>query len=330
MKRSTLRGFTLVELLVVITIIGTLMGLLLPAVQSSRESARRIDCTNKLRQIGLAANHYHASHKSFPPGYLGSVPPVAVVDRNVNDQYFGVIPYLLPFLDHSSHYRLIDLHLLNVNQSLPPWWTNDGAWAAAQYRLSDFLCPSAPEAISGEATNTGSFPTKAVLTELHTYSDSTGVWLSGMAYFDDDATNALGLTHYVGSAGLFGVINIPYFDRYRGVFTNRSRVPISLITDGASKTLLFGEAFGQRKYDGSFDHLTGGELVYGSSWMGCGSLPLYWGLGDGTWYQFSSLHPGVVPFCYVDGSVHMLAKETSLEVLYALGGINEGDPVTAP
>jgi prepilin-type processing-associated H-X9-DG protein len=64
--------------------------------------------------------------------------------------------------------------------------------------------------------------------------------------------------------------------------------------------------------------------------MGCGALPVYFGLGDGTWYQFSSLHPGVVPFCYADGSVHLLAKETSLPVLYALGGINEGDPVTTP
>jgi hypothetical protein len=114
------------------------------------------------------------------------------------------------------------------------------------------------------------------------------------------------------------------------VFTNRSRVPISLITDGASKTLLFGEAIGQLRYDGAFNNIAGGELVYGFSWMGCGSLPTYWGLGDGAWYQFSSLHPGLVPFCYVDGSVHLLAKETSLQVIYALGGINEGDPVTAP
>ena len=70
--------------------------------------------------------------------------------------------------------------------------------------------------------------------------------------------------------------------------------------------------------------------MYGSSWMGCGSLPVYWGLGDGTWYQFSSLHPGVVPFTYVDGSVHCSRRRRSRQVLYALGGINEGDPVTPP
>lgn len=126
MKRN---GFTLVELLVVIAIIGVLVGLLLPAVQSAREAARRMQCSNNLKQIALACHNYESAFKKFPPS--------AIVDLNVsttaNNEAWGVHGRILNYLEQANLRDLVDLSV---------GW--DSQPAIDGVKVPVFSCPSDP------------------------------------------------------------------------------------------------------------------------------------------------------------------------------------------
>lgn len=137
------KGFTLIELLVVIAIIGVLVALLLPAVQQAREAARRSQCKNNLKQIGLALHNYHETHRTFPPGYVYRPGPMAE-----NAAGFGWGALILPMVD------LAPLHA-QFNWNAPVW---DIANEPARTRhLPVFLCPSDPVS-SGAFVEMGSTP----------------------------------------------------------------------------------------------------------------------------------------------------------------------------
>jgi len=118
----------LVELLVVVTIIGILIAILLPAVQAAREAARRMQCANNLKQLGLALHNYHAALGSFPPGSI---------QTNVAPAYAGLNVYLLPYLELQMVYE-------NLNQNLGVFSApND---VTGQMLLSVYHCPSDSDA----------------------------------------------------------------------------------------------------------------------------------------------------------------------------------------
>ena len=137
MKRRS--GFTLIELLVVIAVIAVLISLLLPAVQQAREAARRTQCRNNLKQLGLAIHNYTEQHRFLPPG--------ATVDLNTsstgNNGSWGVHGRILPFLEAGNLYRKIDLSLA---------W--DHQMAIDGLKIETYSCPSDPRA--NEARNPGS------------------------------------------------------------------------------------------------------------------------------------------------------------------------------
>ncbi len=130
---SSARGFTLVELLVVIAIIGILIGLLLPAVQSAREAARRMQCTNNLKQLGLAMHNYHDVVKFLPPGYL-----TKYVGTALSSTSWGWGALILPYVEQQALYNTLDVGGPSIYGA-----TNDPVkLAAMQQVISTFQCPS--------------------------------------------------------------------------------------------------------------------------------------------------------------------------------------------
>src|SRR5687767_10434986 len=143
--RDTRLGFTLVELLVVIAIIGVLVALLLPAVQAARESARRMQCANNLKQIGLALVNYHDTNKWFPPG---AVWRSSTAGDNDNRGSFFV--RILPFVEQQSLYNLFDFNKNTDDQRLTSASTSELLRGQV---IASYICPSDTVRRTGNSPN---------------------------------------------------------------------------------------------------------------------------------------------------------------------------------
>ncbi len=234
------RGFTLIELLVVIAIIAVLIALLLPAVQQAREAARRSQCKNNLKQIGLALHNYHDSHRVFPPAYIGAVGTagtafgISYPDDNGNGPSgFGWGTLILPQLEQSSTYN-------SLNFSLPCWAPQHAA--AAKAMLPMFLCPSATGGSDGfvvERWTVGSsanpkvpVPFSPPLFFAHShYITNAGThqpWGRSPAYSIDFAIPE-------------PILVTGKLVSQEGPFYRNSKIRIADVTDGLSSTVFIGE-----------------------------------------------------------------------------------------
>jgi prepilin-type N-terminal cleavage/methylation domain-containing protein len=313
MKHRLREAFTLVELLVVITIIAILIALLLPAVQAAREAARRIHCSNNLKQVGLGAINFEQAFGRFPPGYLGTIPQEFKAPT-YDVQYAGVLAYILPYMELNNVWEPSDadkalysgISVYDIAHKGEVFWDRTKAWTAAQAKIPAFTCPSdTPYDKTGEVW--------VLLTPY--YDGSSTLWF--LATYLPSAGNALGRTNYLGSAGYFGHTGVADADYYQGVFWNRSKITYRDITDGSSNTLLFGEATGGT--DNSYAWFSSAIMLT------CWDLPEELG-----WSSFGSFHSGTVQFCLADGSVVALAKNINHDTFLHLGSIADGIPVEIP
>ncbi|QDT14557.1 DUF1559 domain-containing protein [Alienimonas californiensis] len=223
-------GFTLIELVVVVLIVLILISLLLPNVEQAREAARRSQCQNNLKQLGLAMHNYHATHKLFPTQGGGT----SAAGEEGNAEELSAFVALTPYIDASRHWNVIAQRLAeNADGSprTPPWPAmgpepgnrNYGPW---QTQNSVFLCPSDP---AGPA-NTGG--PEDVMADTN-YAFNAG----------DNA------------AGGYGAVEVEGGGRpaARGAFVFREWIALDDFADGTATTLLFaeiGRGDGGRSYQG--------------------------------------------------------------------------------
>ncbi len=202
-------GFTLVELLVVIAIIGVLVGLLLPAVQAAREAARRMQCTNHLRQLGLAVHNYESANRRLPSGWIASNPH--------GEPGWGWAAALLPYMEGNNLHQQIDF-------ALPIADTRHALVRTTV--IPTFLCPSDTgpdlfEIAAGDGHD-----------HDHEHSNFSVDQGSGKLF-------QVSKSNLVGMFGSFEIESAPY--KGNGMFYGNSRIKFSDVSDGLSNTLMSGE-----------------------------------------------------------------------------------------
>jgi prepilin-type N-terminal cleavage/methylation domain-containing protein/prepilin-type processing-associated H-X9-DG protein len=289
---SSRTGFTLIELLVVIAIIGVLIALLLPAVQSAREAARRAQCTNNLKQLGLAAHNYADVHRAFPIGSPLMWDP----------SFGGWTQTQSVFVSLLGHVEQISLYnAMNFSRSI---YTGPN-YTVVETGLSTLWCPS-----DGGVSRKYNF----------------GV------YLDAPMNYQVRFSSYAGNAGVFfpellfyGAWDNPYAQNIQqivaaqnGAFTSLKSIQLSEVTDGTSQTLLFGERANSLFVESDRDFYSWWADAVSADTLFTTLYPInpfrkirHISLEYSNSYvqSASSLHPGGANFAFGDGSVRFL-KDT--------------------
>ena len=305
------RAFTLIELLVVVAIIGILIGMLMPAIQSVREAARRIQCANNVKQQVLAMHNFEGCHGRFPAGF--TAPQGAMWSA-----------FILPFVEQANLFERLDLN--------GPWHGRDGKTNntnVMQESLSLFRCPSASLDLAQydpfAATDRSPSSYLACASGLNNRESGERPW-----------------------CGMEQVGGLPESD---GVFFLNSATRIAEIFDGSSNTVMLGESLPDQTllgmdYSGNqqkVDHWhTGSEEVGGypvdgqdsaevSECLGSTACPINSIMIDDApindkELSFGSLHPTGINMGYADGHIRFISEDVDSQVWSAIGTREGGEP----
>jgi prepilin-type N-terminal cleavage/methylation domain-containing protein/prepilin-type processing-associated H-X9-DG protein len=295
-RRAQRRGFTLIELLVVIAIIAVLISLLLPAVQSAREAARRAQCVNNLKQLGLATHNYIDGNGVFPIGTFkkslnadGSPPPGDLAASKCSGRHeHSILVRLLPYFEQAQLYNAFNnaIHYSDIPNA-----------TVQATGVSTIWCPS-----DGSISGALDFTDFTYGMRFTSYKGNAGTWFSPGRYQDSDC---------VGS--LFGTL----IGQANGVYNFYSKTTLASISDGTSNTMLMGEAAWGKLNKGDevcwawWDSGNYGDSMYTTLYP----LNPFNKVGDPTAFGIntdlyvsaaSSFHPGGSNFAFCDGSVRFI------------------------
>jgi prepilin-type N-terminal cleavage/methylation domain-containing protein/prepilin-type processing-associated H-X9-DG protein len=324
-------GFTLIELLVVIAIIAVLIGLLLPAVQAAREAARRAQCVNNLKQIGLGMHNYLDGNQTFPPGGMYGVndqPCYSANGSSLRCDYAGWGVSILPFVEQGPLYNA-------YNASLHNWHTANSTVLST--RVTSQMCPSD----IGATQTTPSFAIGGTTTPYTNLANSSYKGVSGRyAYGYDTAGNITSMLFWDYASYVELLAPEP---ASKGMITaagvgGTSTTKIADVSDGTSNTLMVGE------YATSDDVAAGGRdfrATWGASWgyralSSAGPNSLVRGVpsygkcapvlgGPLCRRAFASFHPGGMNFVMADGHVKWIAQYVDANIYMSLATIRGGE-----
>lgn len=297
-------GFTLVELLVVIAIIGILVGLLLPAVQAAREAARRMQCTNHLRQLGLAVHNYESANRRIPSGWIAS--------NAHGEPGWGWAAALLPYMEGNNLHQQIDFGRPIA----------DARHAIVRTTVvPTFLCPSDTgpdlfEIAAGDGHDHDHGHGALSRSNGALSRSSTALSRSSTAFSVDDGSEKLfqvSKSNYVGMFGTFEIEDAPY--NGNGMFYGNSRIKFSDVTDGLSNTLMSGERSSR----------LGGSLWQGNISAAAEPHARILGVADhgpndpqAHFEDFGSYHTGGANFMRADVSVSFISNNIDVTVYQAM------------
>ena len=327
--RKRARGFTLIELLVVIAIIAVLIALLLPAVRQAREAARRTQCRNNLKQLGLAFQNYHDVYNRFPSGisyvqgpnnpFLGNTTNATYDDPNMHVWTEGILPYL----DQVNIYNQINFNIPTLAPMdfspagmTAPYAPMTGAnQTATFYAIPAYICPTTPR--SGNLVSGLDFGAL-----FNSALAGAGILLKGGA-FDYPATSAVEghgtvLTTLSGETGSFrGVLSDEQATSMRDIIDGTSNTTMVMERAGAPQLYRKGKPVANTNTPGGTwnDPYIGANYLSGSTYDGV-TLGGAGGLctincTNQQSVGFYSFHAGGAMAAFADGSVHFLSENIS-------------------
>ncbi|MDR1494038.1 MAG: DUF1559 domain-containing protein [Planctomycetaceae bacterium] len=301
------RAFTLVELLVVIAIIGVLIALLLPAVQAAREAARRMQCSNQMRQIGIALHNYHDTCQRLPHG-----------THHMRPRRWGWQPRMLAFIESGAEFSQYDF-------TKESWQAPN--WDLVRQKHAMFLCPS--DSLSGEQLEEEDFAAPDWRLYQSDYAACIGDYINGTG---------------VGETPVYGnVVSTQTVNNQNGSYPVRGMIgrwgwaaAFGEATDGLSNTIMVGECLGALCIAQNFPSECFATTAHPINYMNkelMANKPTFNPSSNNRWDEsigFRSMHPGGAQFCRGDASVSFVSDTIDGESYRAAASRSGNESKTLP